>query len=100
MTSDSDDGDDEQEELNRAARQAAMDKLVPALEASEYGKMPASFHSNSQKVVPTTMETDVVEDVESAANTKSTSEARTRPIRRPILEWDRYDGVDSDDETD
>jgi hypothetical protein len=96
MTSDSDDSSGS-EHRNQAARQAAMDNLVLALEPSEYGKMPASFHSKSQKIAPTTVMTEVMEEVK---NAKFISEVGTKPIRRPILERDRYDGVDSDDETD
>lgn len=80
-----------------AARQEAMGKLVPPLEESDYGKMPASFHANSQKTArtdPITVEQD--EDVATSAMDQSTS----RPLRQPILTRDRYDGVDSDDETD
>ncbi|KAJ6574750.1 SGT1-domain-containing protein [Mycena capillaripes] len=87
------------EEENPAARQAALDKLVPGIEPSEYGQMPASFHTNSQKVAPTTIETDVVEEVEDIKPT-ATTEPHTRPIRQPIIPRDRYDGVDSDDESD
>lgn len=79
----------------RAERQAAMDKLVPALDPSEYGKMPPSF-SNSQKVALATMGTDKVETI----GAQEQGEARERPIRPPILPRDRYEGVDSDDETD
>lgn len=83
------------------ARQAAMDKLVPGLDPSEYGKMPPSFHSNSQRVAPITIETDVRE-LPPPTNQKPGSESlpRTRLIRPPILTRDKYEGVDSDDETD
>ncbi|KAJ6627283.1 SGT1-domain-containing protein [Mycena sp. CBHHK59/15] len=84
---------------NPVARQAALDKLVPGLEPSEYGKMPASFHSNSQKVLPTTIETDVVEETINLRPSELT-EPRSKPIRQPIIPRDKYDGVDSDDETD
>ncbi|KAJ7693701.1 SGT1 protein-domain-containing protein [Mycena rosella] len=95
----SDSDDSEEEEENPAVRQAALDKLVPGLEPSEYGKMPASFHENSQKVAPTTIETDVVEEIENP-EPAAPAEPRTKPIRQPIIPRDRYDGVDSDDETD
>ncbi|KAJ7456639.1 SGT1 protein-domain-containing protein [Mycena latifolia] len=90
---------DDSEEETPAARQAALDKLVPGLDPSEYGKMPASFHANSQKVAPTTIETDVVEEVKNPEPAAPT-EPRSKPIRQPIIPRDRYDGVDSDDETD
>ncbi|KAH9947701.1 SGT1-domain-containing protein [Amylocystis lapponica] len=83
-----------------AARQTAMDKLVPALDPSDYGKMPPSFHSNSQRVTPITMETEVREDVPAKTPSTSTEQPCIRPIRPPILPRDNYDGVDSDDETD
>lgn len=88
---DSEESDTEMDkkEMDDAERLAAMDKLVPALEPSEYGKMPPSF-SSSQRVASTTIKTDKVE----------TSTAHEKPIRPPILSRDKYEGVDSDDETD
>jgi len=83
------------EGASHAERQAAMDKLVPGIEPAEYGQMPASFHSNSQRVAPT-METGVLEEQAKG----STAESPMRRIRQPILPRDKYDGVDSDDETD
>ncbi|KAF8624765.1 hypothetical protein AX15_005659 [Amanita polypyramis BW_CC] len=94
---------EEKKEMNeeeRGERQAAMDKLVPALDPSEYGKMPLSF-SNSQRVVPTTIGTDNVESLGTQEpRSLSEAKARERPIRPPILPRDRYEGADSDDETD
>ena len=81
--------DIEMDEQDKDERLAAMDKLVPALEPSEYGKMPPSF-SSSQRVAPASIKSDTVE----------TSIAQEKPIRPPILPRDRYEGVDSDDETD
>ncbi|KAF6766232.1 SGT1 protein-domain-containing protein [Ephemerocybe angulata] len=86
-------------------RRAAMDKLVAPFEQSDYGKMPASY-SQSQKVKPTTIESDVVEG--STATDKdgkpiaAKAEVKSpRPIRAPIIPRNQYDGVvDSDDETD
>ncbi len=88
---DSEESDNEmdEEEMDDAERLAAMDKLVPALEPSEYGKMPPSY-SSSQRVTSATIKTDKVE----------TSAAQEKPIRPPILPRDKYEGVDSDDETD
>ncbi|KAJ2928898.1 hypothetical protein H1R20_g8201, partial [Candolleomyces eurysporus] len=88
-----------------AERRAAMDKLVAPLEQSEYGKMPASY-SKSQKVKPTTIDNEVVEDVSSkvpkdkAETQKTQTESPSRRIRAPIIPRNQYDGVDSDDETD
>ncbi len=86
-------------EEQRKARQEAMDRLVPAIAPSDYGKMPASFHSNSQRVTPVTVETEVRENVTTGTDDAS-SRTRSRPIRPPILPRDQFDGVDSDDETD
>lgn len=87
---------DEQENEARdvAAKDAAMENLVPGIDPSEYGKMPASYHSNSQRTAPT-INTDKCETVD-----KSQSPSRAKPIRQPIIPRDRYDGVDSDDDTD
>ncbi|KIP11448.1 hypothetical protein PHLGIDRAFT_63844 [Phlebiopsis gigantea 11061_1 CR5-6] len=102
-----DDSDDEDEESQMAVdipemgpseRQAAMDKLVPGLEPSEYGKMPASFYSNSQRVAPVTVETEIRD--EASKESASVSTAPPKPVRAPILPRDNYDGVDSDDESD
>ncbi|KAJ4476672.1 SGT1 protein-domain-containing protein [Lentinula aciculospora] len=89
----SDDG--EALENDSEARQVAMDNLVLKLDPLEYGKMPASFHSNSQRVGPSIIETE-------APNTEKpqTSPGTSKPIRQPIIPRDTYDGVDSDDETD
>ncbi|KAF7339752.1 SGT1-domain-containing protein [Mycena sanguinolenta] len=89
----------ESEEEDPAARQVAMDKLVTGIDPSEYGQMPASFHENSQKVAPPTVETEVVEDAENV-EPSATTEPPGKPVRPPIIPRDKYDGVDSDDETD
>ncbi|KZV68670.1 SGT1-domain-containing protein [Peniophora sp. CONT] len=86
-------------EESRAARREAMDKLVPALSAGEYGQMPASYHANSQRVTRATVNTDTIGGLPTSTST-SPSTATTRPVRGPILMRDRYEGVDSDDETD
>ncbi len=107
---DEDDGEDEDApgpafspltEEERKARQEAMDELVPGIDPSEYGKMPASFHSNSQRTAPVTLDTELREDLPPASGATGPSEmVPAWPIRPPILPRDRYDGVDSDDETD
>lgn len=85
---------------NRTAeQQLAMDKLVPALEPSEYGMMPSSYHDNSQRVAPTTIQTDKVGEGQPGDSNEGTK-PKIRPIRPPILSRDKYDGVDSDDESD
>ncbi|PPQ69622.1 hypothetical protein CVT25_013705 [Psilocybe cyanescens] len=103
--SDSDSDSKSKSEVTRSAeRQAAMDKLVPGLEASDYGKMPASYHSNSQRLAPESVATDDADEstmVENpASEAKSASLPKPRTVRPPIIPRDKYDGVDSDDETD
>ncbi|QRV86178.1 SGT1-ecdysoneless-like protein [Ceratobasidium sp. AG-Ba] len=108
-------------------RQKAMDNLVAPLEPGDYGQMPASY-SNSQAVKKTTLESEkhipedndmpglddplgqskqvasTFEAYKTSTSTphesgqQSTQKNRERPIRRPILPRDRFDGVDSDDE--
>ncbi|KAF9498063.1 SGT1-domain-containing protein [Pleurotus eryngii] len=112
-----------------AHRQAAMDNLIPGILPSEYGKMPASFHSNSQRVARASNDGDTEGDTDPRGAAGRTPEGRQtvgddnidklyadsrmdkaarasvssseKPIRQPILPRDQYDGVvDSDDETD
>ncbi|KAF5384722.1 hypothetical protein D9757_006218 [Collybiopsis confluens] len=90
---DSDDQDMAEQEGDEA-RQAAMDNLVPKLDPSDYGKMPPSFHSNSQRVALSTSENEAADEV------RDSQGADSKPIRAPIFPRDTYDGVDSDDETD
>ncbi|KAF8887981.1 SGT1 protein-domain-containing protein [Gymnopilus junonius] len=88
-------------EARSADAQAAMDKLVPALEPSEYGKMPPHFHSGSQRVASTGVETDTIEEsVKKQGDGDEKPNLKQRPIRPPIIPRDRYEGVDSDDESD
>lgn len=72
--------------------QAAMDTLVPGIEPSEYGKMPPSFHRHSQRVARDP-------DAEARSPMSSISDSML-PSRPPLLARDKYEGVDSDDETD
>ncbi|KAG9094035.1 hypothetical protein FS749_013255 [Ceratobasidium sp. UAMH 11750] len=126
MSPDSDDESTASHQLNQQEiRQQAMDKLVPPLAPGDYGQMPTSY-SNSQPVSRPTLEseTHIPEDTDmpalgelptqSSASTadayksststphesgqQSTQKNRERPLRRPILPRDRFDGVDSDDE--
>ncbi|KAI9066682.1 SGT1-domain-containing protein [Trametes sanguinea] len=87
-------------EEERKARQEAMDRLVPGIDPSEYGKMPPSFHRNSQRTAPVTLETEVREELPSSDPSRPSEGVRTRSIRPPLIPRDQYDGVDSDDETD
>ncbi|KAH7340297.1 SGT1 protein-domain-containing protein [Rhizoctonia solani] len=88
------DSDDESNtsEANETYRQQAMDRLVLPLEPGDYGQMPASY-SNSQSVKPTTLDTE-----------RHIPENEEMPelglLRRPLLPRDRFDGVDSDEDTD
>ena len=91
---DSDDDDDQDDGAAKLARREAMDKLVPGIDPSEYGKMPISFRNNSQRVAPTTVSTDTIGGAE------DDGQVQQKPVRAPILMRDRYEGVDSDDETD
>jgi len=61
-----------------------------------------SYYSNSQRVAPTAMDSEMVDTTEEATSPKTPSSEQpcTRPIRQPIIPRDKYDGVDSDDETD
>lgn len=77
-----------------AAHQADIDKLVPGIEPGDYGKMPPSFHNNSQRIARSNLPT-----TDSPA-TEIEHESLERSIRPPIIPRDKYDGVDSDDETD
>lgn len=89
-------------EASRAARQTALDRLVPSLDPSDYGKMPPSYHSNSQRLAPTTIETDEIDGLTTQRTDPTTASTQVprKPIRAPIIPRDQYDGVDSDDETD
>jgi hypothetical protein len=102
---DDDESEDEDDQVTSAARQAAMDKLVPGLEPSDYGKMPASYHVNSQRVAPTTIDSEIIGGEDEPpkvppGDTDTRSPSRVKPVRKPIIPRDHYDGVDSDDETD
>ncbi|KIJ45573.1 hypothetical protein M422DRAFT_166272 [Sphaerobolus stellatus SS14] len=83
-------------------RQAAMEKLVPALDPSEYGQMPSSFHTNSQTVrenLPTRPENEDSESKDRSL-TSASDATKTKPIRPLIFPRDEFDGyVDSDDES-
>ncbi|THH32332.1 hypothetical protein EUX98_g1866 [Antrodiella citrinella] len=101
-----DDGDSSASpESELLARKEAMEKLVPSLEPSEYGKMPSSYHINSQRVADPTVQPDDDEEAmdhnDAVVASPSTSSAKPeKRIRPPIIPRDQYDGVDSDDETD
>ncbi|KAF8975522.1 SGT1 protein-domain-containing protein [Cyathus striatus] len=108
--SDTDSSDDVRQDISSesakprtAEMQAAMDRLVPDLDPSDYGKMPPSFHTGSQRVAPATIVTEIVESkANHDAGTPSQMEtlAEAKRIRAPILPRDNFDGVDSDDDTD
>ncbi|KDQ30495.1 hypothetical protein PLEOSDRAFT_1062522 [Pleurotus ostreatus PC15] len=111
-----------------AHRQAAMDNLVPGILPSEYGKMPASFHSNSQRVARASHDGDTEGDTDPRGAAGRTPEGRQtvgddnidkldadsrmdkgatgqasvssseKPIRQPIIPRDQYDGVVDSDD--
>ncbi|KAH8993994.1 SGT1-domain-containing protein [Lactarius akahatsu] len=90
---------DDDEDSARAARQDALEKLVPGIEPSEYGRMPLSFYNRSQRVARVAPEN---EDTAAEATTSDAGLPRSlpKPSRAPLLSRDRYEGVDSDDDTD
>ena len=81
----------ESPDQQREKRQAALDALVPGLDPSEYGQMPPSFHTNSQRVAKG--------DQRSEQQAKNSTQD-TPSTRAPLLTRDKYEGVDSDDESD
>ena len=85
---------DEEEDLEKD-RQAALEALVPGISSSEYGKMPSSFHRNSQRVSRNTAEREEPQPFDGAAGP-----SLPRKLRQPLLPRDAFEGVDSDDETD
>jgi hypothetical protein len=103
---DEDDTSSEEAGPTQAEKQAAMDKLVPALAPEDYGKMPAKFYGTSQKTASPDKEADeeTGESIRSPqikeAYEKEHKPSAERLMRKPILPRDEYDGVDSDDETD
>jgi len=78
---------------------AAQSQLVPGLEPGEYGKMPPLFYANSQKVAPNP-QPEEEQPTGPAMDEDEEPPLISRPIRPPILPRDKFDGVDSDDETD
>ncbi|KAH9054175.1 SGT1-domain-containing protein [Lactarius vividus] len=90
---------DDEEDSARAARQDALEKLVPGIEPSEYGRMPLSFYNRSQRVARVAPEN---EDTAAEATTSDTGLPRSqpKPSRAPLLSRDQYEGVDSDDDSD
>ncbi|KAF8263515.1 SGT1 protein-domain-containing protein [Lactarius quietus] len=95
--------DSDDEDAARAARQDALDKLVPGIEPSEYGRMPSSFYDRSQRIAPAAPEDeDTVAEAATLATETDTGLPPTQPrhSRAPLLTRDQYEGVDSDDDTD
>lgn len=114
----------------KESRQQAIDNLVPPLDPGDYGQMPASYsNSQAVKLTTLETETRIPEDTEMPSLGDPTSDSRgpkssiaeayktptttphdsdqqsgqksrEKPLRRPLLPRDRYDGVDSDDDTD
>jgi hypothetical protein len=91
------DSDDDED----AARQDALEKLVPGIEPSEYGRMPSSFYDRSQRVAPVAPEnegTTAEATIPAAATDNGPPRAQPRLSRAPLLSRDQYEGVDSDDD--
>src|ERR1700730_11917750 len=59
--SDSELDSDDNEESESSARQHALENLVPGIDPSEYGRMPASFYDRSQRVASPKLASDVTE---------------------------------------
>lgn len=93
------DSDDESDPEAETDDDTAKSQLVPGLEPGEYGKMPPLFYANSQKVAPNP-EPEDEQPTRPATNRDKEPLSVRRPIRPPILPRDKFDGVDSDDETD
>ena len=93
------DSDDESNPEAETDDDAAKSRLVPGLEPGEYGKMPPLFYANSQKVAPNP-EPEEEQPTRPATDKEKEPPPVRRPIRPPILPRDKFDGVDSDDETD
>jgi len=83
-----------------AEQQHAMDKLVPSLDPSEYGKMPPSYYTGSQRVATGEILTDNTDDTGNSKVSDEDEQPNTNPVRPPIITRNKYDGVDSDDESD
>ena len=92
--------DSDDEDAARVARQDALDKLVPGIEPSEYGRMPSSFYDRSQRVAPAASETEAEATTSATASDTDLPRAQPRLSRAPLLSRDQYEGVDSDDDTD
>jgi hypothetical protein len=91
-----DDVEDDVDSDEEVRRKAAMDALVAPLEPGEYGTMPAEYrHANSQATAVD------AEDIIDIGHNREPSEVKdnARPVRKPVFQRDKFDGVDSDDET-
>lgn len=93
------DSDDESNPEAEIDDDDAKSRLVSGLEPGEYGKMPPLFYANSQKVAPNP-EPEEEHPTGPAVDKDQETIPVMRPIRPPILPRDKFDGVDSDDETD
>ena len=96
MLSEEDEGEDGDSGEEQVKRQMAMDALVAPLLPGEYGKMPLGYrHANSQT---TAVNVDETEEIGNTAQ-PGKDERDARRMRKPIFEREKFDGVDSDDET-
>ena len=108
MSDEQDSDTDSDRSGNEQHRQEILEKLVPALPASEYGVMPPAFYENSQPVTrenPEPQEDTAAGPVDVNPGDHGKGAARDpqpqqgRAQRAPLLTRDQFDGVDSDDES-
>jgi hypothetical protein len=96
LLSDEEDEDEDDVESDEEVRRKAMDALVAPLVPGEYGTMPAEYrHANSQATAVD------AEDITDIGHNREPSEVKdnARLVRKPVFQRDKFDGVDSDDET-
>jgi hypothetical protein len=83
----------ETDEPDESQKRRLLDNLVAPIDPSEYGKMTVLPETEAlpraQQLTPVTLETE----------TRTMPSGEQRKIRRPILARDKFDGVDSDDES-
>jgi len=93
----SDEDEDDVDSDEDVKRKAAMDALVAPLEPGEYGTMPAGYrHANSQATAAKIDDKTTAIGHEPEPNKE---ENNAHPMRKPVFKRDKFDGVDSDDET-
>lgn len=99
ILSDDEDDEDLDSEHEKVKRKAAMDALVAPLEPGEYGRMPVEYRHPNTQMTALSSEPQQDRASDEAPPKKQKAEEPLRPLRKPILLRDKFDGVDSDDET-